>query len=420
MAQLCTSSSCPLPHTHTHVTRARSSSTSRASPRPTTRSLPARSATAGASRKACSSARSSERAAGPGARRAAARAARAEAALGRAGCPPRPRLAVARLAAIANVPPARPPTLLSGPSPTRPPPLTPQGQGRDAWPGGGGRPQGPGGAADPVDRHTDRAREARSGAIRSGAIRRDLARSRLDPAARLPQPPLHPPPRAPRRELPIPAPQNFSQTCQVDVKCEHPYFLNPLLAACQLVNVARPGEEPKDLYAAQEDCRWGAVFAYWRCAVPMLRFGGGGSVCGNEGGEPPLQRPVRGAGGLQWGGGGGFRIPVLATGHGPRHGPGGCRTAPRAAYLGGRVAAAQQAAARRGATERRARAAAFQAKRRGREQRMRSGAANRNRNLENPPAGCCTPSWWARTASPCRPSGAASGATSPPMWRTLS
>ncbi|KAI8472299.1 MAG: hypothetical protein J3K34DRAFT_414799 [Monoraphidium minutum] len=48
---------------------------------------------------------------------------------------------------------------------------------------------------------------------------------------------------------------NFSQTCQVDVKCEHPYFLNPLLAACQLVNVSRPGEEPKDLYEAKEDCR---------------------------------------------------------------------------------------------------------------------------------------------------------------------
>lgn len=48
---------------------------------------------------------------------------------------------------------------------------------------------------------------------------------------------------------------SFSKTCHVDVHCEHPYFLNPLLAACQLVNVARPGEAPSDLYAAEEDCR---------------------------------------------------------------------------------------------------------------------------------------------------------------------
>lgn len=48
---------------------------------------------------------------------------------------------------------------------------------------------------------------------------------------------------------------NFSKTCDVDVSCDYPYFLNPLLAACQLVNVSKPGEEPQDLYAAQEDCR---------------------------------------------------------------------------------------------------------------------------------------------------------------------
>lgn len=28
--------------------------------------------------------------------------------------------------------------------------------------------------------------------------------------------------------------QNFSHTCEVNLNCEHPYFLNPLLAACQV------------------------------------------------------------------------------------------------------------------------------------------------------------------------------------------
>jgi hypothetical protein len=41
---------------------------------------------------------------------------------------------------------------------------------------------------------------------------------------------------------------------QVDAYAELPYFMNPLLAACQLVNVSLPGSEPP-LAAAQEDMR---------------------------------------------------------------------------------------------------------------------------------------------------------------------
>jgi hypothetical protein len=41
---------------------------------------------------------------------------------------------------------------------------------------------------------------------------------------------------------------------QVDAYAELPYFMNPLLAACQLVNVSQPGAEPQ-LTAAQEDMR---------------------------------------------------------------------------------------------------------------------------------------------------------------------
>lgn len=41
---------------------------------------------------------------------------------------------------------------------------------------------------------------------------------------------------------------------QVDAYAELPYFMNPLLAACQMVNVAQPGCEPP-LAQAQEDMR---------------------------------------------------------------------------------------------------------------------------------------------------------------------
>ncbi|KIZ05346.1 hypothetical protein MNEG_2608 [Monoraphidium neglectum] len=46
----------------------------------------------------------------------------------------------------------------------------------------------------------------------------------------------------------------FSKTTIVDAHCEQPYFLNPVLAACQLVNVAKEGEQP-DIWDAPEDCR---------------------------------------------------------------------------------------------------------------------------------------------------------------------
>jgi hypothetical protein len=45
-----------------------------------------------------------------------------------------------------------------------------------------------------------------------------------------------------------------SAAVQVDAYAALPYFMNPLLAACQLVNVSRPGSEPQ-LAEAQEDMR---------------------------------------------------------------------------------------------------------------------------------------------------------------------
>jgi hypothetical protein len=56
---------------------------------------------------------------------------------------------------------------------------------------------------------------------------------------------------------------------QVDAYAELPYFMNPLLAACQMVNVAQPGSEPP-LHQAQEDMRlFSAALADknggWRC-----------------------------------------------------------------------------------------------------------------------------------------------------------
>lgn len=46
----------------------------------------------------------------------------------------------------------------------------------------------------------------------------------------------------------------FSSSTQVDIKAALPYFMNPVLAACQLVNVSEPGKEPP-LAEATEDMR---------------------------------------------------------------------------------------------------------------------------------------------------------------------
>lgn len=46
----------------------------------------------------------------------------------------------------------------------------------------------------------------------------------------------------------------FSNSTQVDIYAKLPYFMNPVLAACQLVNVSQPGSEPQ-LTEAQEDMR---------------------------------------------------------------------------------------------------------------------------------------------------------------------
>jgi hypothetical protein len=41
---------------------------------------------------------------------------------------------------------------------------------------------------------------------------------------------------------------------QVEIYALLPYFMSPLLAACQLVNVSQPGEQPA-IMEAQEDMR---------------------------------------------------------------------------------------------------------------------------------------------------------------------
>ncbi|KAI8475377.1 MAG: hypothetical protein J3K34DRAFT_404728 [Monoraphidium minutum] len=46
----------------------------------------------------------------------------------------------------------------------------------------------------------------------------------------------------------------FSSTTRVEVDGTPRYFMNPVLAACQLVNVSLPGQEP-GLHDAKEDCR---------------------------------------------------------------------------------------------------------------------------------------------------------------------
>jgi hypothetical protein len=46
----------------------------------------------------------------------------------------------------------------------------------------------------------------------------------------------------------------FSSSTQVDIYAKLPYFMNPVLACCQLVNVSQPGSEP-ELTEAQEDMR---------------------------------------------------------------------------------------------------------------------------------------------------------------------
>jgi hypothetical protein len=50
------------------------------------------------------------------------------------------------------------------------------------------------------------------------------------------------------------AAKTFSSTTRVSARSEPRYFMNPVLAACQLVNVSRPGEEP-GMWDAKEDVR---------------------------------------------------------------------------------------------------------------------------------------------------------------------
>lgn len=46
----------------------------------------------------------------------------------------------------------------------------------------------------------------------------------------------------------------FSASAQVDIWAMLPYFMSPVLAACQMVNVSKPGQEPS-LAEATEDMR---------------------------------------------------------------------------------------------------------------------------------------------------------------------
>lgn len=61
----------------------------------------------------------------------------------------------------------------------------------------------------------------------------------------------------------------FSSSTQVDIYAKLPYFMNPVLAACQLVNVAQPGEEPK-LTEATEDMRLFAPQLADKHGAPLL------------------------------------------------------------------------------------------------------------------------------------------------------
>lgn len=47
----------------------------------------------------------------------------------------------------------------------------------------------------------------------------------------------------------------FSSSAHVDVHTRLPYFMNPVLAACQMVNISRDDDVPEDIWAAQEDMR---------------------------------------------------------------------------------------------------------------------------------------------------------------------
>jgi hypothetical protein len=51
------------------------------------------------------------------------------------------------------------------------------------------------------------------------------------------------------------AARSFSASTRVDARAPLPYFMNPLLAACQLANASREGEEPRDPWAAEEDLK---------------------------------------------------------------------------------------------------------------------------------------------------------------------
>ena len=46
----------------------------------------------------------------------------------------------------------------------------------------------------------------------------------------------------------------FSNSTQVDVTAALPFFMNPILAACQLINVSKDGEAP-DMWDVKEDMR---------------------------------------------------------------------------------------------------------------------------------------------------------------------
>eukprot|EP00775_Hariotina_reticulata_P003271 gene3271-3548_t len=60
----------------------------------------------------------------------------------------------------------------------------------------------------------------------------------------------------------------FSQSAQVEIYALLPYFMSPLLAACQLVNVSQPGEQPA-LMEAQEDMRLFAPELVDKDGAPM-------------------------------------------------------------------------------------------------------------------------------------------------------
>jgi hypothetical protein len=83
------------------------------------------------------------------------------------------------------------------------------------------------------------------------------------------------------------AARSFSASARVDARGAFPYFMNPVLAASQLVNVSRRGQEPEDPWEARED------LTLWAPELRELQGGGGAGGGGDGGAGAPLSAERR-------------------------------------------------------------------------------------------------------------------------------